>query len=165
MNAKQILLDQFRSCYDENGWFVALKNALQGVNAENAARKPENVDNSIWEILSHLNFYNYAYLERFKGADYEYGISSNDDTFSQASMPSAEDWQQELDRFESIMSGWLEELANADESKLAELAPPRKESPWWLVIANINTHNAHHGGQIVLLKKLQGIWEVDKGVS
>jgi uncharacterized damage-inducible protein DinB len=165
MNAKKILHEQFSSCYDENRWFVALKNALHGVAAENAAWKPEDVDNSIWEILSHLNFYNYAYLERFKGVDHEYGISSNDDTFSQASIPSEKDWRQEVDRFDSIMSGWREEIANADESRFAELAPPRNESPWWQVIANINIHNAHHGGQIVLLKKLQGIWDVDKGVS
>jgi len=30
---------------------------------------------------------------------------------------------------------------------------------------NINTHNAHHGGQIVLLRKLQGSWDSKGGVS
>lgn len=27
---KEILLEQFTACYDENMWFVALKNALKG---------------------------------------------------------------------------------------------------------------------------------------
>lgn len=40
MSVKEILLEQFTTCYDENGWFVALKNALHGVTAEQAAWKP-----------------------------------------------------------------------------------------------------------------------------
>jgi hypothetical protein len=70
-----------------------------------------------------------------------------------------------VDRFDSIMTVWRHELKNAEEAKFDELAPPRNESPWWEVIANINVHNAHHGGQIVLLRKLQGSWDPGKGVS
>ena len=29
LSVKSILLEQFTACYDENGWFVTLKNALQ----------------------------------------------------------------------------------------------------------------------------------------
>ena len=69
MTTKETLLEQFTACYDENGWFVALKNAVKDLTAEQANWKTENLDNSIWEILSHLNFYNEAYLKRFKGID------------------------------------------------------------------------------------------------
>ena len=31
MTTKEFLLDQFTSCYDENGWFVALKNTLNNL--------------------------------------------------------------------------------------------------------------------------------------
>jgi len=75
MFIKTILLDQFTTCYDENGWFVALKNAIAGLNVEQAAWKPEGADNSIWGILSHLNFYNHAYLQRFRGAPITFGSS------------------------------------------------------------------------------------------
>ena len=69
MTTKEILLKQFTACYDENGWFVALKNAVKNLTAEQANWKTENLDNSIWKILAHLNFYNEAYLKRFKGID------------------------------------------------------------------------------------------------
>ncbi len=65
-SVKSILIEQFTACYDENGWFVALKNAVKNLTAEQAIWKPENLDNSIWEIVHHLNFYNEAYLKRFK---------------------------------------------------------------------------------------------------
>ena len=50
-------------------------------------------------------------------------------------------------------------------SRFEELAPPNNEMKWKALISNINAHNAHHGGQIVLLRKLQGSWESGKGVS
>ena len=63
------------------------------------------------------------------------------------------------------MSGWRDEIGKAVDAKFAELAPPRNEIPWWHLIANINAHNAHHGGQIVILRKLQGSWDSSGGVS
>lgn len=162
---KEILIHELTNAFEENGWFVATKNALANVTAEQAAWKPKGSDNSIWEIISHLNYYNNAYLERFRGADFEYKISSNDDTFAQSKSPSEEAWRAEIEKFKSIVRGWREELENTDEAKLNELAPPQNESPWWRVISNINLHSAHHGGQVVLLRKLQGSWESGKGVS
>ena len=159
---KDILLDQFASCFDENGWFVATKNAIAGVTAEQADWKPEGADNSIREIINHLNFYNNAYLQRFKGIDYEYSTDDNDETFDRGE---AETWESEAERFEAIMNEWRDEIAKADESKFDELAPPRNVYSWKMLIANINAHGAHHGGQIVLLRKLQGSWNSEKGVS
>ena len=159
---KDILLDQFASCFDENGWFVATKNAIAGVTGEQAEWKPEGADNSIREIINHLNYYNNAYLQRFKGIDYEYKVADNDETFDKGE---AKSWEAEAARFDSIMNEWRSLLEKADESKLDELAPPKNESPWSELIALINTHNAHHGGQIVLLRKLQGSWDSGKGVS
>jgi uncharacterized damage-inducible protein DinB len=165
MTTKEILLEQFTACYDENGWFVALKNALRNVTAEQAAWKPEKVNNSIWEILFHLNFYNEAYLKRFKGIDYVYPTTDNDETFSGAESASEEDWRAEVERFDSIMTEWRNLLEAADESKFDEPVSASNQSLWASLLAHVNAHNAHHGGQIVLLRKLQGSWDKSKGVS
>jgi uncharacterized damage-inducible protein DinB len=159
---KDILLDQFTNCFDTNGWFVATKNAIANVTPQQAEWKPEGADNSIREIINHLNYYNNAYLQRFKGEVYEYKVADNDETFDQGE---AESWEAEAARFDSIMSEWRKLLNEAGEAKLAEPAPPRNEVSWSMLIANINAHNAHHGGQIVLLRKLQGSWDLGKGVS
>lgn len=165
MTTKELLLEQFTACYDENGWFVALKNAVENVTAEQAIWKAENSDNSIWETLSHLNFYNEAYLKRFKGIDYVYPTTDNDETFSSAETASEEAWQAELERFDSIMSEWRNLLELADEAKFGEAVSATNKARWSSLISHINTHNAHHGGQIVLLRKLQGSWDARKGVS
>jgi len=162
MSTKKVLLDQFTNCYDTNGWFVALKNAIAGVTSEQAAWKPEGADNSIYEIINHLNYYNNAYLRRFKGEDYEYKIADNDASFDKGE---ADSWEAEVARFDSIMNEWRTELDGVKKKKLRDMAPTKKELSWAQLIANINAHNAHHGGQIVILRKLQGSWNTKEGVS
>ena len=159
MSEKTILLGQFAACYDKNGWFACLKYCLNGLTAEQAAWKPDGADNSIHEIINHLNYYNHAYLERFRGNDYEYTLADNDATFDEGSS-----WEEEVARFDSIMNGWRDALENADESKFDELVP-NSESKWKAIISSIIAHAGHHGGQIVLLRKLQGSWDSGDGVS
>ena len=162
MSTKSILLGQLAASFDKDGWFVATKNAIAGVTAEQADWKPEGADNSIREIINHLNYYNNAYLQRFKGIDYEYTLPDNDATFDEGE---GKNWEVEVARFDAIMTEWREQLENADETKFDETAPPSHESKWKAIISSISAHCAHHGGQIVLLRKLQGSWDSRGGVS
>ena len=163
--SKEVLIEQFTACYDENNWFVSLKTVLAGVTAVQAAWKPAGVDNSIWEIVSHLNFYNYAYVERFKGVDYQYPVDDNDATFVAAEGASEEAWAAEVARLDAIMIEFRELIAAADEAKFEQPVSATNPAKWRTLISNVNTHNAYHGGQILLLRKLQGSWDPAKGVS
>ena len=71
----------------------------------------------------------------------------------------------EVEKFETIMSEWRNLLEEADDAKLVQAVSVKNKSPWAEIIGLINTHNAHHGGQIVLIRKLQGSWDAKKGVS
>ena len=164
MSTKDTLLRQFTKCYDENGWFVAVRNAIEGVNVEQAAWKNEDSVNCIWETLSHLTYYNYAYLQRFKGIEYEYDVSNNEETFSTGEYTES-DWQADVARFDAVMTEWRRLIESADESKFSEPVPTNPSRTWAELIADVNAHNAHHGGQIVLLRKLQGSWDSSGGVS
>ena len=162
---KEILERQFSLCFDENGWFVAVRNALEGVTVERAAWKPDGSDdNCIWELLSHVTYYNYAYLQRFKGIAYEYDVENNDQTFSTGEYTD-EDWQADVARFDAVMTEWRALIAQADESKFSEPVPTNPSRIWADLLADVNAHNAYHGGQILLLRKLQGAWNPEKGVS
>ncbi len=165
MTTKETLLEQFTACYDENGWFVALKNAVKDLTAEQANWKTENLDNSIWEILTHLNFYNEAYLKRFKGIDYVCPTSENSETFSSADAATEDAWRAEVEIFDSIMTEWRSLLEAADENKFNEAVSVTNKSLWSSLLAHVNVHNVYHGGQIVLLRKLQGSWDTKQSVS
>jgi uncharacterized damage-inducible protein DinB len=162
---KNFLVAQLSACYDKNAWFVALRNALEGVTAEQAAWKPAGADNSIWEIVSHLNFYNYAYVERFKGVEYQYPVDDNDATFTADESLTPEAWAAETSRLDAILTEFRALIEAADESKFEQPVSAENPAKWKALISNINTHNAYHGGQIMLLRKLQGSWDPAKGVS
>ena len=161
---KETLLKQYDRCYNENGWFVAVRNTIEGITAKQAAWKPEASDNSIRESLSHLSYYNNAYLQRFKGIDYQYDVADNDETFRGGDL-SDDEWQTEVAEFDAIMTEWRGLLESADESKFDEPVSAENQATWAELIANVNAHNAYHGGQILLLRKLQGSWNPEKGVS
>jgi len=165
MTTKELLLKQFALAYDENGWFVALKNALKNLTAEQAEWKPSSLDHSIWEILAHLSFYNRAYVERFKGIDYVYPTSDNRATFAGGENVSAETWRAEIEKFDAIMNEWRGLLEAAADAKFDEPVSATNHTHWDALLSHINLHNAHHGGQIVLIRKLQGSWDASKGVS
>ena len=165
MVTKETLLRQFDHCWNENGWFVAVRNAVEGVSAEQAAWRPEGTDNTIWESLAHLTYYNHAYLQRFKGVEFQYDTDDNDATFAQADSPTEEGWRVEVEKFDRMMNEFRELLETSDESKFDEPVPTNTSRKWWEVIADINAHNAYHAGQILLLRKLQGSWNPQKGVS
>jgi len=163
VNVKGLLLEQFSTCFDQNGWFVPVSNAIEGLNAERAAWKPNGTENSIWESLGHLTFYNFAYLERFKGVNFEYPTDNNDKTFVAGS--SDEDWKRDVERFNALMNEWRNLIERANESKFSEPVSQTNKATWATLISNVNAHNAYHAGQILLIRKLQGSWNRSKGVS
>jgi len=165
MTTKEFLLDQFTSCYDTNGWFVALKNTLNNLTAEQAAWKPENLDNSIWETLAHLNFYNERYLRRFRGEEIPPSDLSNDETFAGGAEISHAAWASEIENLDRIMNEWRGAIESADDERFAQAVSAENQSPWAEIVGLINTHNAHHAGQIVVIRKLQKSWDASKGVS
>lgn len=160
---KDILLEQFTICFDKNGWFVAIRNAVDELTAEQAGWKPNDAENSIWETLEHLTFYNYAYVERFKGVDYQYPVDDNDATFVAGSTD--DEWDAAVAKFNAVMNEWRDLIAAAEESKFSEPVSKTNQASWATLISNVNAHNAYHAGQILLIRKLQGSWNAEKGVS
>ena len=165
MTTKEFLIDQFTSNYDTDGWFVALGNTFKGLSAADAAWKPDGVDNSIWGIVRHLNFYNERFLKKFKGETVAELEIENSETFAGEASGSEEVWQAEIERFDRVMSGWRSAFEAADEEKFRQIYYEEHQTNWAQVVGLMNTHHAHHGGQIVVLRKLQGSWDASKGVS
>lgn len=162
---KKILIDQFNRSYATNGWFVSVRRAVVGVTVEQALWKPDDADvNCIWEMLSHLTYYNNAYLRRFKGIDYKYDVETNNETFSVGEYETAE-WLADVERFDAVMTEWLDLLDAADESKFTRDVSADIQISWADTIATINAHNAYHAGQIVLMLRLQNVWNFESGVK
>lgn len=159
---KTILLEQLAATHNETNWFVPLRTAVDGLSAEYAVWKTANIDNSIAQIVYHLFFWNKRYLHRFKGLDIPAMEGDNDSTFV---VPDTMSWEELGGAVDVVLTELSQAIAGADEQKLSQPVFPDRETTWLDVIANISIHNAYHIGQIVFLRKLQGSWDREKGVS
>lgn len=166
MTTKEILLEQFTACYDENGWFVALKNALRNLTAEQAAWKPAGVEHSARETVNHLIYWNERWLKRFRGETVESApeiaetfLDVGENNFTET------DWQASLEKLYGVFDEWKTILETINEAKLSEQVSESYDAPWSAPLANMNIHNAYHIGQIVIARKLQGSWDAAQGVS
>jgi uncharacterized damage-inducible protein DinB len=159
--SKEVLLEQFKACYDENNWFVSLKSALEGVSAEQAVWKPANVDNSIWESVNHLAYWNERYLQIWRKEMTDPQDVENKSTFRS----SESDWNAARENLYRVMNEWKSELESVSEEQLNGLITEKYRFPWYSALGHQNVHNAYHVGQILLLRKLQGSWDHEKGVS
>ena len=165
MSLKDILQEQFKAGYEENGWFVALKNATANLTAEQAVWKAEGFDHSVWDAVYHLTFWNERWLKRYRGEPLEPGAIVIAETFQAPENPTEPAWQATLYKLFGVMDAWKEILENITEEKLAELVSEKYGAPWNAPLAHMMIHNAYHTGQIVVIRKLQGSWDAAKGVS
>ena len=145
------------ACHDEENWFVPMTRALDGLTAEQAAWRDDSSNNSIWQNVNHLVFWNERWLLKFNGIIPEKFIGDNDTTFSgEKESGSEEDWKSAKDKLFAVLSDWSSALREAEESKLnSEYSP---NSSWYELISDIVTHNAYHLGQIIHTRKLQRSW-------
>jgi uncharacterized damage-inducible protein DinB len=158
---KEVLLEQFSCCYDDDAWFVGIKNAIDGLTADQASWKPVGVDNSIWGNVNHIVFWNERWLQRYRGELNKPQDVENTTTFGTKET----DWDATVVKLYEVMNEWREKLTAADQEKLESPVNAEDQSPFWSALAQQNIHNAYHIGQIVLLRKLQGAWDASKGVS
>ena len=149
---KAILLDQLHTTHDRKEWFVPAKLAVEGLSPKQASWTDGSGNHSIGQLTAHLIFWNRQQLARFKGEPVKSNVV-NDETFN--SFDSAT-WAATVRELDDVFTG-LE--------KTIEAASDKQVEAWASNIAHISAHNAYHIGQIVYVRKLQGVWDPVKGVK
>lgn len=156
VSAVDLLVLQKDNTWELEEWIVPLSTALAGTTAEQAIWAPPGGGNTIWQTVSHINYYNERMLSRLKGVEPDARVETNEETFA-GGTPDEAVWAEvlaetkriQLELREAIASLSNEELeapyANTNESVGRDL------SRWML-------HDAYHAGQIVLIRRQQGSW-------
>jgi uncharacterized damage-inducible protein DinB len=162
MNRKDVILEQFLCCQKKSHWFVSFEKAVAGLTPEQANWKKSDSENSIWELISHLVFWNERFLNRFKNKVIPKMDGNNDSTFIYLSELK---WEQVIERFNEVMSDWVETIKNSEDEKFDQCISEESKETWLESISSITLHNAYHIGQIVSIRKTQGSWRKEQGVS
>jgi hypothetical protein len=158
---KSVLLAQLRSTHNQAEWFVPLNTAVAGLTPEQARwvpksegpKNPAPEDHSVGMIAYHLLYWNTRALAQLKGEKVPPPTSDNTETFNNFD---ATNWLDTVKKLDENLTALEQLVEAADDAKIAAIEP---------TIAHISTHNAYHTGQIVMIRKLQGSWDPEKGVK
>jgi hypothetical protein len=150
---KSILLEQLKKTHSEKDWFAPVNIAIEGMTAQQAMWKDNSGNHSVAELTSHLIFWNERNLLKFKGQKVSDFTGDNTETFKPVNQ---QDWEGMVKKLDQVLDDLEKAIEQSSEEKLKE---------WYSTIANINTHNAYHTGQIIFVRKLQGSWDPEKGVK
>jgi uncharacterized damage-inducible protein DinB len=150
---RSILLEQLKTTHSEKDWFVPANVAVQGLTAEQANWKDGSGNHSAGQLAYHLLFWNRRELMKFKGEAADKFSGNNEETFNNFDKKTWDDTVKQLDQVMKDLEKFVE---TADDAKLEKFASE---------IAHVGTHNAYHVGQIIFVRKLQGVWNPENGVK
>lgn len=160
MSRIKLLTSQMDNRYDIEHWFVPLTQALQGLSAEQAAWKPNAGVHSIWALVNHLTFWNDHELRRLRGDNDPADAIDNDSTFEPGNGDESA-WQQALVALHTVdadLRAVVAAMADADLDQVRGL----NGTPWDESLGDLVMHDAHHTGQILYIRKLQGSWPLQR---
>jgi uncharacterized damage-inducible protein DinB len=148
-----VLLAELKSTHDSEEWFAPADVAMKGLTPEQAAWRDAKGNHSVGQLAYHLWFWDRRSLMGLKGQKPEAYDGNNDETFDKFDPAHWDETVKNLDQVLTGLENWVE---TADDAALAQNAE---------LIAHISTHNAYHIGEMILVRKEQGVWNPANGVK
>jgi uncharacterized damage-inducible protein DinB len=148
-----VLLEQLKTTHSTEDWFVPVSIAVDGLTAEQAKWSPGKGNHSVGQLAYHIWYWDNRSLIQFKGEKPPAFDGNNNETFDNFT---AAQWDDLVKKLNQVLADWEQAVQQADDATLAKNAS---------LIAHIGAHNAYHVGQIIYVRKLQGVWNPDKGVK
>jgi uncharacterized damage-inducible protein DinB len=153
MSEMERVADQVRRSFDGQAWHgPAVQEAVAGVSAAQAARKPAGGAHSIWELLLHVGFWTDAVRKRLAGEAVP-AQPPAEENFPTVRDTSEAAWLQAQQRVAALHAALMQELQRCNSARLAETVPGTQRT-FYFDLLGLAQHNAYHAGQMALLKKL-----------
>ena len=141
--------------------YLAPEQALEGLSAADAVRRPQGLSHSVAEIVAHLSFWQNWFYARCTG-DAQPVVAS-----AAAGWPAVvpDGWPDIRSRF----VGRLHELGALAKGDVSRPVTPSIEFPPLAhytiadALVHVATHNAHHLGQVIAIRQLLGAWPPPAG--
>ena len=146
------ILDQLKRAYEGNAWHgPSVREALEGVTAKQATKRPLANAHSIWELAHHIAVWENAVRRRLEGDRARISLASPED-WPPVDDQSETAWEQARAALDRGHRELRDAIARVPESRLDE---PILESmsTVYVTLHGIIQHDLYHAGQISILKK------------
>src|SRR5262245_56028374 len=148
MSEIERIVEQLRQGHEGEAWHgPSLGEALEGVTAAGATRRPIGAAHSIWEIVSHVCATDGRVRAQMTGekpgeeADWP-PLTKTDEAA----------WRKAVAELKATLRGLRDAVAKLPEGRLHQVVPGQAHSHWHLLLGSLH-HDLYHAGQISLLKK------------
>ena len=156
MNPRELLTEPME--------YLAPGRALEGLSADLADRRLPGAGHSIAEIVAHMTFWQDWFSRRCEGTSAPMVQRAADGWPVVATGSWSGIQQQFLDGLTALVS-WAEAQGDGLDAALAPAIefPPLAHYSKRDALVHVATHNAHHLGQVVLMRQLLGAWPPPAG--
>jgi uncharacterized damage-inducible protein DinB len=136
---------------------------VEDVASDLSGRRTDNFPHTIWQLVSHMNYWTGYELMRIRGEKPVYPAHAAESWPAQSAPANEAEWMHEIERFATLLS----ELAVLAESTPGQLAHEidathpdhaKHSSTLEAVLWQTLVHNSYHVGQIAMLRRALGAW-------
>ncbi len=140
------------------GAHVDFEKAVTGIPRDLRGKVPEGVKHSAWDILEHIRIAQNDILDFVRNPDYEY-LNWPDDYWPKDHEPPDDmAWDESIKAFMRDTEELMRIASDESNDLLAEI--PHGEGQTLLrEILLVSDHSAYHLGEIVLLRRILGVWD------
>jgi len=142
------IVEQLEQAHEGEAWHgPSVGEALDGLGAAGASRRPIGAAHSIWEIVHHVRVTDELVRARVTGE------AGGDE----ADWPAVTDlgeaaWRAAVDRLKATQHALREAVSKLPEARLHQNMPGKDHS-YWHELLGILHHDLYHAGQISILRK------------
>jgi uncharacterized damage-inducible protein DinB len=151
MSEIERIKDQLRRAFEGEAWHgPSVREVLEGVTPEIAARRVIPEAHTIWEIVLHITAWE-SFVRRHLERETLKGFTGVED-WPEVHDTSPGAWRRAVDLLFQGHLALSQALSRFPESRLDETVPG-KQFPFYILIHGAVQHDIYHAGQIALLKK------------
>ncbi|PFH89321.1 DinB family protein [Bacillus sp. AFS088145] len=152
MNRKELFLNVLDKTYDKESWFAPLKDAIEGITAEQAGWRPSGeATKSIWENVNHLLYYKERIVANLEGREWTKNLDGDQTFFFTEPSNDGNEWKKVVERLENTSFSLRQLLSNMTDEELMR-------NTFEVKLMDLLLHDAYHTGQIIQIRKMQGSW-------
>jgi hypothetical protein len=152
------LREQLRKVLDWEDAHVGFDTAVEGIPAELCGKKPDGAPYSAWQLLEHLRMAQHDILDFCRNPKYQ-EMKWPDDYWPASPAPkSAADWDESIRQFHADLKA-LQDLAADPSIDLFAKIPHGSGQTYLRELLLVADHTAYHVGELVVVRRLLGIWK------
>jgi len=137
---------------------VTFEKAVKDLRPELRGKRPDGLPYSAWQLLEHMRLTQHDILDFCRNPKYAEMEWPKDYWPAGDAPPSAGAWDESLASFRRDR-GALKELAGDTTIDLFAKIPHGTGQTYFRELVLIIDHNAHHLGQLILVRRLLGAWK------